>query len=212
MNDTIKKIQETWFITDIYEKNEYPKIVLIAAVARNKETGAYNVLGKDNKLAWDYKDYRRDMNRFKEVTTGHVVLMGRKTFESIGSRPLPKRMNLVVSSQDGYLPIADDRLGYFKSIESALQYYSEKCFKKTLFVIGGQTMYEQFLPYATHVMLTHINLDAEGDVFFPELKMAPPSGVDWTDKHKYWRLDNVEESFTEGVKFVDYCRPTGLMI
>jgi dihydrofolate reductase len=128
-------------------------ISLIVAVSRN------NVIGKDNSLPWTLP---ADLKHFRETTTGHAVIMGRKTFESIG-RPLPKRRNIVITRQADYAP---GGVEVMSSLEAALAATAKD---EEAFVIGGGEIFRQALPQANRVYLTRIETDIEGDAFFPEL-------------------------------------------
>lgn len=131
-------------------------ISLIAAAARN------NVIGKGNALPWDLPN---DLQHFREVTAGHTIIMGRKTFESIG-RPLPKRRNIIITRQDDYKP---EGVEVVSSTEAALATMSED---EEAFVIGGGEIFKQALPIADRIYLTRVEADVEGDAFFPELDMS----------------------------------------
>lgn len=125
---------------------------LIVAHSRNR------VIGKDGTIPWRLRD---DMRFFKRTTVGHSVIMGRKTFESIG-RPLPDRLNIVISrsptfSAPGVVTVS--------SPEQAL----EKATTGDAFVIGGQQIYETYLPIAQTIYLTCVDAHVDGDTFFPEL-------------------------------------------
>lgn len=126
-------------------------IKLIAACSANR------VIGKDNKLIWHVPG---DLKRFKELTSGHPVLMGRKTYESIG-RPLPNRKNIILTRNKEYKP--EGCLCYSSLIE-VLELY-----KNDLFVIGGEEIYKQTMGYADEILLTLIHKDFEGDAYFPEI-------------------------------------------
>jgi len=130
------------------------KISIIAAIGKNRE------LGKDNDLIWKVSD---DLKRFKELTTGHPIIMGDITFASIG-RPLPNRTNIVLTRQKNLII---DGCEVVHSIEDAIETASQ--LDDTAFVIGGAEVYMSFLPYARELYITHINAeDSEADVFFPE--------------------------------------------
>jgi dihydrofolate reductase len=130
------------------------RIALIAAVDRHR------VIGRNNQLPWRLPN---DLKRFKELTLGHPVLMGRKTWESIG-RPLPGRRNLVLSRDPAFRAEGAEVV---HSPEEALQALSSS---PMLFVIGGETLYRHFLPLATDLFLTHVHTDVEGgDAFFPPI-------------------------------------------
>jgi dihydrofolate reductase len=128
-------------------------ISLVVAAARN------NVIGKGNALPWSLPN---DLKHFREVTSGHTVVMGRKTFESIG-RPLPNRRNIVITRQEGYKPEGVEVVG---SLAAAIASMSVG---EDLFVIGGGEIFNQVLPIADRVYLTRIEADVEGDAFFPRL-------------------------------------------
>jgi len=134
-----------------------PEIVLIAAVARNR------VIGRDNQLLWHVPE---DMAHFKALTHGHAVLMGRKTWESLPARfrPLPGRRNIVVSRQAGY---AAPGAELAPSLTAALALVAEQ---ETAFVIGGADIYRQALALAERLELTEIDLEPEGDAWFPLLE------------------------------------------
>jgi len=138
------------------------KISIIVAVAEN------GVIGGGNKLLWDIP---ADMRRFREATKGHAVIMGRKTFVSIG-RPLPGRRNIVIS-RDGALKI--DGCSVVTSLSDALA-LAEQSGESEAFVIGGGQIYEQALPLTDRVYLTRVHAMFEGDTFFPAL-----SGDAWTE-------------------------------
>jgi dihydrofolate reductase len=132
-----------------------PRITLIAAVAKNR------VIGRDNKLPWRLP---ADLAFFKKTTMGHPVVMGRKTFESIG-KPLPGRTNIVLTRQPDY-----EAAGcvVVRSIEEVLERFGDA----DLFVIGGREIYELFLPYAHRLLITMLDHEFEGDAFFPEIDPA----------------------------------------
>jgi dihydrofolate reductase len=131
------------------------KISIIAAVAQN------NVIGKDNKLLWRLK---KDMQWFKKHTSGHCVLMGRKTFDSLG-KPLPNRKNIVITSKPSE---NSEDLIFFKNIEEGISYAKEHG-ETELFVIGGGEIYKQLLPKSETIYLTIVDCEPEGDTYFPVL-------------------------------------------
>jgi len=133
-----------------------PRIALVAALDR------HHVIGRKNQLPWRLPD---DLKRFKELTAGHAILMGRKTWESIG-RPLPNRRNIVLSRrEDLHLPEGVEQV---KTPDEALKLLAGE---RMLFVIGGGEVYEQFLTLADELFLTEVHTDVEGgDAFFPRLK------------------------------------------
>lgn len=130
-----------------------PKVVLIVAMARNR------VIGKDGALPWRLPE---DLKRFRSLTMGHPIIMGRKTCDSIG-RALPGRRNIVISRQQN-LVIAGVETA--SSLAAALEMTADA---DTVFVIGGQQIYQAALPIADRIELTQIDKDFEGDVLFPEI-------------------------------------------
>ncbi|MBP5987752.1 MAG: dihydrofolate reductase [Azonexus sp.] len=138
------------------------EVVIIAAVAKNR------VIGKDNQLIWNIPE---DMAHFKALTAGHTVIMGRKTWESLPPRfrPLPGRRNIVISRQADY-SAPDAELA--ESLEIALKMASTVAFA---FVIGGEQIYRQAMAVADRLEITEVDLEPEGDAWFPEISPA-----DWT--------------------------------
>ena len=132
------------------------EVVIIAAVARNR------VIGKDNQLIWNIPE---DMAHFKALTTGQTVVMGRKTWESLPPRfrPLPGRRNIVISRQADYAApgaeVAD-------SLENALQLASTAT---CVFIIGGEQIYTQAMAVADRLEITEVDLEPDGDAWFPEI-------------------------------------------
>lgn len=128
-------------------------IIMIAAVAEN------NALGKNNELVWHLPN---DFKRFKSLTTGHHIIMGRKTFESF-PKPLPNRVHVILTRQKDYSPkdcIVVD------SIEKALAVCPEN---ETSFIIGGGEIYNLGLPFADQLEITRVHHRFEADAFFPEI-------------------------------------------
>lgn len=122
-------------------------------------------IGKDGRLPWRLS---ADLRRFKALTLGHCVIMGRKTWETIG-KPLPGRTNLVISRQAGFRP---DGVVVQPSLEAALEYASNKG-ETEAFVIGGGQVFKQALPLADRIYLTRVHARLDCDTFFPQ--------VDWSD-------------------------------
>ncbi|MGM0541465.1 MAG: type 3 dihydrofolate reductase [Pseudomonadota bacterium] len=129
------------------------KIAMIAAMANNR------VIGLENEMPWHLPD---DLKFFKANTTGKPVIMGRKTFESIGSRPLPNRPNIVIS-RNAELSIPGVQV--FQSIEAALATLEEI---EEVIIMGGGQLYQQMLAQADKLYLTLIDADIEGDTRFPD--------------------------------------------
>jgi len=127
------------------------KLILIAALNKKR------VIGSDGKIPWHIPE---DLQRFKEITSGHTILMGRKTFETIGS-PLPNRKNVVVSKQG----VTFEGVETYPSIESALLGLQDQ---EKVFVIGGGEIFQQTIDLADELILTLVDNEESGDTFFPE--------------------------------------------
>jgi len=138
-----------------------PRIALIWAMARNR------VIGRHNALPWHLPV---DMKHFRELTTGHPVLMGRNTFESLG-RPLPNRANIVISSDFRYAPPG---VQVAHTLDEALQLAVPHVPRDhpEIFVIGGEKLYSQMLPCADRLYVTLIDAEIEGDAWFPEFELG----------------------------------------
>ncbi|HQW19559.1 MAG TPA: dihydrofolate reductase [Rhodocyclaceae bacterium] len=131
-----------------------PRLVLIAALAKDR------VIGIDNQMPWQLPE---DLKRFKALTLGHPIIMGRKTWESLG-RPLPGRSNIVVSRNPGY---AAPGASVVHSLKEAIALAAGSG-AENVFVIGGAEIYRQALPLAWRLELTEIAADFPGDAYFPE--------------------------------------------
>jgi dihydrofolate reductase len=131
-------------------------VAMIAALSEN------NVIGRDNALPWHLP---ADLKRFKRLTTGHPIIMGRKTWESIG-RPLPGRRSIVISRTAGFHP---DGATVVPSIEAALAALPEA---GLVFVIGGQRVFEAALPLTDRLELTRVHAALPGDAFFPPIDFS----------------------------------------
>lgn len=151
-------------------------IKMIAAVDK------HGVIGKDGQIPWDLPE---DLQYFKDQTKDHIVVMGRKTWESLPVKPLPGRLNVVITSDVNYdLPKGVIRA---TDVESAINFYNLYRFSswdyskkiKDLYIIGGERLYEAFLPYATVVYLTEVDIIVkDGDAFFPRL------GDNWWERSR----------------------------
>ena len=143
-------------------------ISLIVAIAEN------NAIGKNNELLCHIPN---DLKRFKKLTTGNCVIMGKRTWESLPKRPLPGRTNIVLT--DNPLECFDCGLTAY-SIEDALK----KCdHSKEVFIIGGGSVYNQFLPIADRLYITQIHKSFDADTFFPEIDRSIWSVIE-TEEHK----------------------------
>jgi len=125
-------------------------IYLIACVDTN------NGIGLDGKIPWNVSP---DMKFFKHMTTGHVVIMGRKTWESIGCNPLPNRINVVITSN----PQQINNAMAFTNLQDAITYF----INQTIFIIGGSMLYAEAVPLSSNIYITRLDIDAGCDTFFP---------------------------------------------
>lgn len=153
-------------------------ISIVAAISKN------NVIGKNNKLPWHLPE---DLERFKKLTLGKNVLMGRKTYESILGylgKPLQGRTSIVITSDKNYKAAKGVKI--YHSLESALNA------NKDVFCIGGAMIYKEIMDKANRLYITHIEKNYEGDAFFPEIDPA------------VWRLS--AEVKNDGFTFSEYER------
>ncbi|SDS15225.1 dihydrofolate reductase [Gillisia sp. Hel1_33_143] len=149
-------------------------LTIIAAAGEN------NALGKENDLVWHLPD---DFKRFKELTSGHHIIMGRKTFESF-PKPLPKRTHLVITRKDNY---KKEGIIVVHSIERAIEFSNED---PQTFIIGGGEIYKMGLELADRIELTRVHGTFEADTFFPEIDESKWDLVskvfhDKDEKHDY---------------------------
>ena len=138
-------------------------IHIIAAIAEN------GVIGKDNRIPWEIP---ADLAHFKSLTAGHTVIMGRKTFESIG-RILPNRENIIVSAALTAIEGAE--------VARSLQHALELASCTEIFIIGGAGLYQEALPLADVLDITHVQLSPEGDTYFPD--------INWAQYEEVWRKE-----------------------
>lgn len=156
------------------------QISLIAAVARNR------AIGKDNKLIYRLPD---DMKRFKALTTGHTIIMGRRTFESLPKGALPNRRNIVLSRTRHDFPGCDA----YSSLEEAIAHCAED---EDIYVIGGEEVYRQAVGKADRLCLTEVDDTPDGaDAFFPDY-----SGWRETSRERHAK----DERHAFNFDFVDY--------
>lgn len=159
-------------------------VTIMAAVARN------GVIGRDGAIPWHLPD---DMRRFRQTTTGHVLVMGRLTYESIG-RPLPGRTTIVVTRSQDWPAATEPPAGLVvaASLEEALREAAR--LDGETFIQGGAQLYAEALPLADRLLVTWVDADPEGDTFFPD--------VDWAE----W--DEVERQEFDGGTWSTYRRRT----
>ena len=160
-----------------------PRINLIAALSRNQ------VIGQDQQIPWSIPG---EQAYFKKITLGHPIVMGRKTWESIG-RPLPARRNIVVTRAQGY---AAPGAEVVHSLDAALTHAGDV---PEIFIIGGGELYAQALPRADRLFLTELDADFEGDAFFPPFDRAA-----WRETSRETKAPEADRSFA--YSFVVYER------
>ncbi len=152
---------------------------IIVAKAKN------NIIGKDNKLLWHIPE---DLKRFKSLTTGHTIIMGRKTFDSIG-RVLPNRKHVILSHNPDF-KVHDENVEIVHSIDEIKKYIESD---EENFVIGGAMIYSLLMPYVTKMYITEIDKNFEGDSVFP-----PVNHEKWKEvKRVESKDDNLEYSFVD---------------
>tara|TARA_B100000886_G_scaffold98656_1_gene65505 strand:+ start:456 stop:947 length:492 start_codon:yes stop_codon:yes gene_type:complete len=156
-------------------------IKLICAISKN------NVIGNENKLPWSISE---DLKRFKDLTSSNWIVMGRKTFDSIG-RPLPNRKNIVLSENKN---LKIDSVEVFNSPIDVIDSYKKNSDQKDLFIIGGTYIYELFFEYCEYLFITYVDKEYLGDAFFPR--------VDWNK----WKLISEESGYDEKEEVKFYFR------
>ena len=151
-------------------------VTLIVAKSEN------NIIGNKGRIPWYIPN---DLKRFKEITTNNVVIMGRKTFESLPEeyRPLPNRINIILSKDKSF---KTNCCMVFNDLKKAIRKAGSD---KEIFIIGGGEIYKESLKYADKVYMTEVDGEFEGDTYFPKL-------------NRYWKEVNREEK--EGYRFIDY--------
>jgi len=158
-------------------------ITLIAAAAEN------NALGLENDLPWHLPD---DFDRFKRLTIGKTIIMGRKTFESL-PKPLPKRYHIIITRNQNYT-LAFPNGKVVHSLDDALQHVAHE---HQVYVIGGGEIYKQALPYAHRIELTRIHATLDADTFFPEI-----DANDWEIVSEVYHPDDTQHQYA--FSFITY--------
>ncbi len=159
-----------------------PNRLLISAIAAMSDN---RVIGRENQLPWRLP---ADLQHFKALTTGHPVLMGRKTYESIG-KPLPNRTNIILSRQPHFqVPGCIVVTSFDEALKKISSEHPEK--KEELFIIGGADIYRQLLPYTHRLYLTIVHHHFEGDAYFPEIDSSQ-----WKEIEHIHHAANQENAF-----------------
>jgi dihydrofolate reductase len=159
------------------------KLSIVAAVARN------GVIGRDNAIPWRIPE---DMAHFRALTTGHAVVMGRKTWESLPKRPLPGRDNIVITRQRGYVAPGATLVTSPQVALSKAEMFARRSHSDEIAVIGGGEIFTILLPFADRIYLTEVDLEVKGDTNFPELDPK-----EWKDigREKFPRGEKDDASF-----------------
>ena len=158
---------------------------IIVAIANN------NVIGKDNKLIWHLPE---DLKRFKEITSGKTIIMGRKTFESLG-RVLPNRFHVVLTKNKDY-QFQGEQVKIVYDVDEIKPYLT---LEEEYFVIGGEAIYKMLMPLAQKLYITKIYEDFEGDTFFPEIDER-----EWKVIKKEKGIKNKKNPYE--YEYIDYVR------
>lgn len=152
---------------------------IVVAVASN------HAIGRNNDLLWHLPE---DLKRFKSLTTGHHIIMGRKTYDSIG-KPLPKRTSVVISANRN---LTIEGVAVVHSLQEAFEFCEGE---EEVFIIGGGRIYEQALAHADKLYYTQVDVELDGDTYFPEIRLD-----DWDILKK----ERVEQSETNAYAFTYY--------
>ncbi len=151
-------------------------ISIIVAIASN------NAIGKDNDLLWHIS---KDLKRFKEITKGHNIIMGKRTYFSLPIRPLPNRTSIVITD------VADEQIDNCIMAYSIDDAVSKMDSTKENFIIGGGSVYDQFMPLADKLYLTRVHKDFEADTFFSEISLN-----EWELTYEQLVDDDPQNDFT----------------
>lgn len=160
-----------------------PYISIIVAIAQN------NAIGKNNQLLWHIP---ADLKRFKKITAGHTVVMGKRTLFSLPKGPLPNRRNIVLSDT-----LTDCFGGGCETVHSLEEVFQKTSHETEVFIIGGGMVYQQFLPLADKLYLTIVEKDFDADTFFPDIdytgfecvekeKIEDDASVDFNYRYETW--------------------------
>jgi len=137
--------------------HQKPVLSIIVAIARNY------AIGLNNELLWHISN---DLKRFKQITAGHTIIMGKRTLASLPNGPLPKRRNIILTDSPG------EQFSNCESASSITAALEMVINEKEVFIIGGGSVYAQFLPIADKLYLTMVDKDFEADTFFPEIDFS----------------------------------------
>lgn len=165
--------------------------MIVSAIAAMSEN---RIIGRDGDLPWDIPE---DLKFFRTKTNGHIIVMGRKTFETF-PKLLPNRLHVIITQQEGYQP---EGTQVFNTLEAALafcrtstQQHSDK-YGEEVFIIGGGEIYREALPFTDRIYLTEIHQQVDGDTKFPEF-----------DKTEFHEVERIERDGPPAFDFVTYAR------
>jgi dihydrofolate reductase len=162
------------------------ELILIAAIGSNY------AIGQNGQMPWPNREYKEDMKRFKELTSGNPVIIGRKTYESLPIQPLKNRQNIVLSRNHNYNPHPDVIVEH--SIQKVIFNLAKEQTPKA-YVMGGAAIYKLAMPLADTLQITHIKKPYEADTFFPEINMD------------LWKIENEEQCVEDNrLTFVTYTK------
>lgn len=170
------------FYLGLQRKNSVMKIAAVVA------TGLNNAIGKNNELLWKLPN---DLKFFKATTMGFPIIMGRKTYESVG-KPLPGRKNIIIT-RDGNYKV--EGVEIFHSIEEALK----NCGSEQVFIVGGAEIYKQTLPLVDTIYRTLVKSNFEADAFFPEIN-TNEFELAWEEEHHADEKHNYDYSFQKWIR------------
>lgn len=145
-------------MTAMVDTHKKPNLSIIVAIAQN------GAIGKDNDLLWHLSG---DLKRFKQLTTGHPVVMGRKTWDSLPKRPLPKRQNIVMTNNPDFEADGATVVHSVNDLFNVLKDCDDE-----VFVMGGAAIYKALLPFCRRLYITRVYRDYEADVYFPTIDMS----------------------------------------
>lgn len=156
--------------------NPKPNLSIIVACAQNM------AIGKDNDLLWHISD---DLKRFKALTIGHTVIMGRRTFDSLPKKPLPKRRNIVLTHDTAFhCEVPETATGTLEVAHSMAEVLRMVQGEEEAFIMGGGTLYRNFMPWVNNMYVTWVYRDFDADTYFPKIDASVFRQVRITDRQQ----------------------------
>lgn len=158
----------------MFDITPFPNLSIIVACAQNM------AIGKDNDLLWHLSN---DLKRFKSLTSGHAVVMGRRTFDSLPKKPLPKRRNIVLThDREFFFEVPETATGTLEVAHSIPQVLKMVQWEEETFIMGGGALYRDFLPLVNRLYVTWVYADFEADVYFPVIDRSVWQEVELTER------------------------------